>query len=343
MAVCRELAARSLVVDRPVSSVYIGGGTPNLLGPSGLEFLAASCREHFVLSPNVEWTIEVNSDSLTPDFLKVALQSGINRLSLGVQCLNDNLLRLIGRLHTAKEAREAFLLASGIGFKNISVDLLYGLPAQTPDDFQAGLTEVLGWDPQHVALCPLTVAPGSGLYEEYEEGTLPLAPESIVADIYAAARDALLEAGFEHYEISNFARSGFTSLHNLNDWERGPCLGLGAGAESHIGSTRTRNIEDPTEYVRLLGSEYQLDKVILEHEDLSLDLEARDALISALRTTRGIDVNEYDRRFGTSVLSKYRQSIQTLCQAGLVELANGRLRLSHRGFMLSHLVFREFL
>ncbi len=343
MAVCRELAARSSMVDRSVSSIYVGGGTPNLLGPSGLEFLSTSCREYFVLSPKVEWTIEVNPDHLTPEFLNVALQAGINRLSMGVQCLNDNLLGLIGRLHTAKEAREAFLLASGMGFKNISLDILYGLPAQTPDDFHAGLSEAIGWEPQHVSLCSLTVAPGSDLYDEHEEGTLPLAPEGVVAEIYADARDKLLEAGFEHYEISNFAQSGFASLHNLNYWERGSYMGLGAGAESHVGSTRTRNVENPSDYIRLLESGAPLDKIVLEHEDLSLDLEARDALISGLRTTRGIDVKEYDRRFRTSVLSKYQKPIQTLCQAGLVELAEGRLRLSPRGFMLSHLVFREFL
>lgn len=342
-ALCREMALRAPGSPRSVASLYIGGGTPSLLGPAGIAFLLAACREHFHLGPDAEVTIEVNPESATAELLEAALANGVNRLSIGVIALNDYVLGLLGRLHTAETARAAFVLASGVGFRNISLDLLYGLPAQTTDDFIGGVREVVAWNPAHLSLYALTVVPGSGLYRALEERTLPLLSEAMVADMYSEASALLEAAGYRQYEICNFARPGFASVHNRITWEFAPCLGLGVGAQSYLDGWRLRNTTSLDEYLSILNSGRPARSLQRERRRVPPGELARDALIMGLRQSRGLDIEAYDRAYGTSLLADRREQIETLTRAGMVSIDGGCLRLSPRGLKFSSSVFRQFL
>lgn len=342
-ALCREMRLRGSGYSIPVSSLYIGGGTPSLLAPAGIDFLLTACREHFALSPDTEVTLEVNPESTTPELLESALKSGVNRLSLGVHSLNDYILNLLGRLHTGRCARASFLTALGVGFENVSVDLMYGLPAQTEQDFIDGLREVIDWGPTHVSLYALTVVPGTEFYRQYAEGTLALLPEEMVADMYSRASQILEVGGFVQYELSNFARPGFVSVHNRVYWECQSYLGLGVAAHSYLDQCRFHNTPSLDEYLAVMNSAEPIKALERERRRVSPWELARDAFIMALRQSRGVDIEVYDRTYGTSLLRERREQIEALSRAGMIAIDDGRICLSPKGLRFSSRVFRQFL
>jgi oxygen-independent coproporphyrinogen-3 oxidase len=342
-ALCREMILRGAGLSRPLTSVYIGGGSPGLLGPAGIEFLMTACRENFTLAQDVEVTVESHPETTTPEFVEAALGSGVNRLSLGIIALNDYILELLGRSHDADAARRSYLVASGLGFRNISVELLYGLPAQTDEDCLRGVREVAGWKPAHVSLSELTVVPGTPLHREYRDGAVALVSEDMAAEMYDEAATLLEALDWERYEISSFARDGLRCRHHLTYWENGSYLGLGVGALSSLDGWRLRNTTRLSEYLRILGGDHPRETAVKERVPVSPAREADDALILGLRTTDGVDITDFDRRYGGSLLADRREPIENLHRAGLLVVANGRLQLSPKGLMFSSHVFRQFL
>jgi oxygen-independent coproporphyrinogen-3 oxidase len=342
-ALCREIAMRGPGLARTVTSVFIGGGTPGMVGPAGIEFILAACRQYLRLDPDAEITVEGQPDSISPEFVQACRDAGVNRFSLGVVSLNDYILDLLGRSYDAVSAREAFLVLSGLGYHNLSVDLVYGLPAQTQEDCLRGVEEVIDWGATHVSLYALTVVPGTPLYREHKEGVLALASENLVAEMYAEAAHLLEGEGYRRYEISNFARDGFECRHHLIYWWNEPYIGLGVGALSSLDGWRLRNTPRLDEYIQTLGTEGRPASPVWDRRRVDPRDEANDALIQALRQTAGLDIEAFDRIHGGSLLSDRQKQIEALTGAGLVSLSDGRLTLSPKGLMFSGRVFRQFL
>ena len=342
-ALGKEIALRAPSTPQPATSLYIGGGTPSLLGPAGIEFLVSTCRASLDIAPDAEISLEVNPESSSPQLFEAALAAGVNRLVIGVVSLNDYVLELLGRLHSAQVARGCYLTARGLGFEDVCVEMLYGLPAQTEEDFEAGIREVIGWEPQHVGLYALTTAPRTPVHSLYLDDLLPLPSESSTTDMCARAREMLGEAGLVQYEICNFAGPGRESAHNLAYWNLDPYLGLGLGAHSYLGEKRMRNVSSFERYIEILTGEGGLGDLVSVAEEIPPHRAIREALLQGLRQNRGIPIDDFEIRYGTSVFALNDKAVRSLTQAGLLEIEDGNLRLSPRGLVLSSQVFRQFL
>ncbi|HXY53695.1 MAG TPA: radical SAM family heme chaperone HemW [Nitrospirota bacterium] len=314
-------------------SLYIGGGTPTVLSPEQLGELLGIVREHFQVAPGAEMTIEANPGTVSEDKLELLHASGLNRLSLGVQSFSDHVLRTLGRLHSAVEAYKAVMLSRKAGFANISVDLIYGIPGQSMAEWNETLTEAISLAPKHVSAYSLSLDEGSRFIAEAEAGRFALPDDELVAEMYEIAVSRLRGAGYERYEISNFAFPGFACLHNSNYWERGEYLGLGPGAWSFVGNARYRTIADVREYARLLKAGYS---VIAEEEIIDSRRAANETVMLGLRTSCGVDMFSYGQRYGAEALEQLSRKAGPLIDASLLIHANGRLMLAERGFLVAN-------
>ena len=240
--------------NQAFSSIYIGGGTPTVLSSEQFGLLVRIIREHFTIDDDVEFTVEANPNTITHEKLSLMRSQGVNRLSLGVQSFSDEVLQILGRLHTAEQAADAFRVARSVGFENIGIDLIYGIPGQTVADWDETLNAAIALKPEHVSAYNLSLDEGSQFMRESEAGEFALPDEEICAAMYERAVIKLNNAGYGRYEISNFSLSGYECRHNMNYWERGEYLGLGPGAWSFISGRRYANIADTTEYVQRLSS-----------------------------------------------------------------------------------------
>ena len=237
-----------------LETVFFGGGTPSYLPPGSLETLLDAIRGEFGLTGDAEITAEANPDDLGEEKLSSMLDAGINRLSIGVQSLDDGLLRVLGRRHSAREAIEAFRAARCAGFDNVSIDLMYGLPDQTQEQWGATLDTALDLRPSHISMYCLTLEEGTPMERDAAAGRIPAPDGDLAADMYLAAELKTAEAGLRHYEISNWAIAGRESRHNLLYWGNRPFLGVGPGAHSYLDGHRFHNIRSPREYIRRMGT-----------------------------------------------------------------------------------------
>ncbi len=374
-ALLAEMALwQQLTQDMSVATVFFGGGTPSLLPLAQVERIMAALRQHLCLATTAEVSFEANPGTVDRAYLSGLLRLGVNRLSLGVQSFQDDELRLLGRIHTAEEAREAFRLARQAGFANVNLDLIYGLPRQTLAGWQRTLGEAIALGPDHLSLYALTLEEGTRLAEDVACGRLPRPDADLAADMYVWAEEALAAAAYQHYEISNWALPGRRCRHNLTYWLNQPYLGLGAGAHSHLGGSweqgtrskgcRFANVRDPREYVRLVkeGAELQraadglapssfaslrtslagLPHVVLG-EEVSTARAMAETAILGLRLVEGLSLAEFRRRFEVDLLSIHGPQVEELETLGLLERANGCLRLTPRGRLLGNEVFLRFL
>ena len=364
-ALLAEMALwRQLIQDMSVATVFFGGGTPSLLPLAQVERIVAALRQHLCLATAAEVSFEANPGTVDRAYLSGLLRLGVNRLSLGVQSFQDDELRTLGRIHTAEEAREAFRLARQAGFANVNLDLIYGLPRQTLTGWQRTLNEAIALGPDHLSLYALTLEEGTRLAEDVACGRLLRPDADLAADMYVWAEEALAAAAYQHYEISNWALPGGRCRHNLTYWLNRPYLGLGAGAHSCLGGFRFANVRDPREYVRLVkeGAELQraadglasssfaslrtslagLLHVVLA-EEVSTARAMAETAVLGLRLVEGLSLAEFRRRFGAELMSAYGPQVEELETLGLLERANGCLRLTPRGRLLGNEVFERFL
>lgn len=319
-AVRRHMEAHA---GAPMTSLYFGGGTPSKLAPGAVATLIETARRLFKADGPMEITLEANPEDAAR--LRAFRDAGVNRLSLGVQSLSDAALRFLGRGHDAAQARAAY----PAGFANVSVDLIFGVPGQ---DFDADLREIIAWDPQHVSLYGLTVEPGTELERAVKRGrTLP--DDEAQKRDYELAMDLLGAAGYRHYEISNFARPGFESVHNSGYWDGRPYLGFGPGAHSYVPHRRWANVSNVERY--LAGA---LEPLMAE--DLSRDQRMLEAVFLGLRRDVGVDVAAFERAFAVDFRSHYAAALAK--SDGALEWAGGRLRLTRRGRLLADAVIAEF-
>jgi oxygen-independent coproporphyrinogen-3 oxidase len=344
-AVCREIAESGGTAGPVVDTVYFGGGTPSLLDPASLaRMLDTLCRVYRTELSEV--TLEADPETVTPEKASAWSAAGFNRISLGVQSFHDRELQAAGRRHRREDIFRAVELLRTSGFRNISMDLIAGLPHQTRQSWEESVNQLLRIYPEHVSIYMLELDEGSRLGREslaggarYSAGAIPA--EDAMADFYDSGRARLSAAGYEHYEISNWALAGRRSQHNLKYWRREPYLGFGAGAHSFDGAMRWANVHDPARYVTLIergGSAREQIEPVVPFQ--ALDEE----FFLGLRQLEGIDLDRIERDFGASLperLATLRSRIERLQEQGLVEREGARLRLAPGRLTVSNEVFVE--
>ncbi|MBI5519007.1 MAG: radical SAM family heme chaperone HemW [Desulfovibrio sp.] len=351
-----EMDAQAAAFGRvSAPTLFFGGGTPSLLGQDALARIFAALRQRFELLPDAEATLEANPESATPELLAAARALGVNRLSLGVQSLDDALLARLGRPHDAAQARAAFAAARAAGFANIGLDLIFGLPGQGVEHWLDTLRQAIGLGPEHLSCYGLTIEPGTPLAGD-EAALSALPDEDAQAEMFLRGSELLRAAGYTHYEISNFARPGRQCRHNLSCWRGEDVLAFGPAAVSTMGvstrgvspvgvsamaagagRTRWANPADLAAWEALVlsGQAGQAGCDVLDDAT-----QAREALMLALRTAEGLDVAAHARRFGVDVPARHAALLEQLERAGLAELSGGRLCLTTEGMLVSNSVIR---
>ena len=321
-------------------TIFIGGGTPSLLTEEQLQRLTTALERAGWWQGAVERSIEANPGTVTPAKLQTMHALGINRISFGVQSFSDRLLAVIGRIHTAAEAVEAVRMAAASGFQRISVDLMYGLPGQTADDWAATLAQVVQLPVEHISAYALTVEEGTPLAELAENNPDYLPDEDAVAAMQELVLSQLAASGFARYEISNFAKGGAVCLHNMGYWRYLPYLGLGAAAVSAWRGRRWRTTAALTDYLR---DAEKKSFAVCEEEILSADVRLSEYIFLGLRTTEGISLSAVNKRFGIRFQQTFAIQLETLRERGWGILANGRLSLTPEGMKWGNQAFSLFL
>ena len=338
-ALCRELEARAdEVPGRRLATVYLGGGTPSQLSPAELERVFSAVGRLFRLAPDAEVTLEANPDDLTPAYVDALRALPVNRVSLGVQTFCDARLRLLHRRHTGREAVEAVERLAAVGFDNLSVDLIYGLPGQTLDEWDDDLVRALALPVCHLSAYALIYEEGTALWQMRQRGEVREAEDELSLAMFERLMDRAAAAGFDHYEISNFARPGWRARHNSSYWTGASYVGCGPGAHSFDGrSTRRRNLPDLAAYTALSP------RVPMEEEHLTPDEQFNDYILTALRTADGLSLDALGVRFGLGVRAEVERTARRHVEGGRLSLADGRLRLTRRGLFVSDDVMSDFM
>lgn len=336
-----------------VETVFFGGGTPSLLTPGQVDAILSAARDAFDLSPDAEITMEANPGTVDRDYLSAVRAAGVNRLSYGVQSADPGELALLGREHDFAEAVRAVEAARAAGFDNVNLDLIYGLPGQTVAVWERTLDAVLALGSTesaitHISLYCLTIEPGTPMQRWLHDGTI-LAPDpDVAADQYELACRRLGEAGFEHYEISNWAKPGRECRHNVVYWRNEPYLGLGAGAHGMAGGYRYQVVRQPRAYIRRMAGEaagpFPLSPAVADWHAIGRDEAISDTAITQLRLlNEGLDLDAFAARHGRSFDDVYGDTVRQLIGWELLRRTNGRLLLTDKGRFLSNQVFYRFV
>ncbi len=326
--------------EREVSSLFIGGGTPTCLPADGLAAMIEDAGSVFKLLPGCEITVEANPGTIGREGLAQLSAAGVNRLSIGVQSFQDGLLKVLGRIHDARAAVEAVRAARQAGFVNVNIDLIFGIPGQSAGDWLETLGRAAELSPEHISLYGLQLEEGTPLERAVTLGKLVACPEELELSMYRTAIDFLTGHSYEHYEISNFARPGRQSVHNLKYWLNRPYLGLGAGAHSCFRGERFANETSLKLYFdKVFRGEYP----VKDREVLSEKVAMSEFMFLGLRLIRGVDLDMFQRRFGKRAEVVYSSQINRLLEQGLIEARDGYLRLSEKGLPLANRVFLEFV
>jgi len=329
-----------LGTEKPVlRTIYFGGGTPSQLTFNELQLIFAAIETNFDLSKCEEITLEANPDDLTPSYISMLRGLPFNRISIGVQSFDDAELLAINRRHTAAAAVEAIQECSRQGFSNISLDLMYGLPGQTVDSFLKSLQQAIALPVQHVSSYSLSWEEGSVLYSKLQSGELKQADEELSEACFFQMKDVLEKAGFEHYELSNFALTGFRSKHNSSYWDGSKYLGVGPGAHSYNGLVRRFNPLSLKRYID--GIMQGLD--FRESEELDAMTAYNDFIITRLRTIQGINMKDLANRFGVKMLDYCRKNASVSLQNETLRLEGDWLRLTRKGLFVSDSVMSDLL
>ncbi len=330
-AVCREI--RRAGDGAPADTIFFGGGTPSLLAPPDVGAIVSALRASFALAPDAEVTLEANPESVTPETLAGYREAGVNRLSFGVQSFHDAELVRLGRLHSAARAVTAVGEARTAGFDNVSLDLMMWLPQQALADWLASVDRLLAAAPEHASLYLLELYPNAPLREAMARERWSLAPDDDAADMYLAALERLDAAGYEQYEISNVARPGRRSRHNLKYWEDGGWLGFGCGAHSTRDGVRWRNLSATPDYIGAVDAD---GTVRVEERRLTPRERAEEAAFTGLRLCQGVDLAHIHQAYGIDIWSERQGELARFVEAGILSYDVGRLRLTRRGMLLAN-------
>ena len=325
-----------------LNTIYIGGGTPSFIDSKYIVEILNTIKENYSLEENVEITIEVNPGSITEEKLQDYINNGINRISIGLQSINNKLLKDLGRIHTYEEFEKTYELARKIGFKNINVDLMIGVPNQTLEDVKESLEKIIYLNPEHISVYSLILEEGTPLFESIEKKEMFLPEEDEERKMYWYVKNRLEEMDYIHYEISNFAKKEYESKHNLNCWEQEEYIGVGVAAHSYTNGVRFSNVDTIEEYIVNYENENETDNLIF-HEKQTKESKMKEYMLLGLRKIDGIRIVKFKNKFGENPIYLYRKELEKLIKQELIEIDGDNIKLTSKGLDFANIVWEEFV
>ncbi len=353
-ALIREIRSRGKNYrEYRVSTVFLGGGTPSVLSGEDTARIFRALKESFDMTENPEITLEANPGTVTEEKAAVWKNLGINRISIGLQSVNDRELKMLGRIHTFREFLNTWELVRNIGFYNVNIDLISAIPGQTAESWESTLRTVAELGPEHISAYSLIIEENTPFYTQYGEGETrdsffpPLPDEDEDREIYQRTASVLKEYGYHRYEISNYAREGYECRHNLGYWGRKEYLGLGLGASSLIRECRFHNTVDMRQYMHVYGETGKKtdaqESALEEEEKLSVEDQMEEFMFLGLRRMDGISPEDFRAAFDRDIMEIYGEKLIKLEKQGLITNSGDRIRLTERGIDISNYVFTEFI
>lgn len=338
-AVKKEIKLQN--IQSQITTVYIGGGTPSYINSKYIVEIMKEIKEKNI-SEEAEITIEVNPGTATKEKLRQYKECGINRISIGLQTTQNKLLKQIGRIHDIKQFLETYKLAREVGFENINVDLMLGLPNQKIIDLKESLQKIIELQPEHISVYSLIVEDNTVISNKIEKGELELPDEETERNMYWYVKNTLELNEYKHYEISNFAKKGYESKHNMNCWEQKEYIGFGSAAHSYRDITRYSNTENIEEYIKNVRSgKFERNRII--HEIQKEDDKKKECMLLGLRKIDGIKISKFKNKFGDNPIYLYRNELNKLSSGKLIIIDEDNIRLTNKGIDLANLVWEEFV
>ena len=350
---------RDIIKNSKVTTIYIGGGTPSIIESKYILEIIEYLKNYIDRSnfENIETTIEVNPGTVTEQKLKDYHDIGINRLSIGLQAVQDELLKMLGRIHNYEQFLETYNMAKKVGFKNINVDLMIGLPEQSIGDVKESIDKILELKPEHVSVYSLIVEDGTKISKLIENGVYSLPDEELERMEYSYVKNKLELVGYEHYEISNFAKEGYYSKHNLNCWKQMEYLGFGVSAHSYYENIRFSNTEDLNTYINASSQDFEefnfknlynkiesdKSKLKIIQEIQNIEDKKKEYMLLGLRTLKGVSISEFKQKFGENPIYLFRKELEKLVNEDLLRVDLDNIMLTRKGLDLANIVWEEFV
>ena len=350
---------RDIIKNSNVTTIYIGGGTPSIIESKYILEIIEYLKNYIDRSnfENIETTIEVNPGTVTEQKLKDYHDIGINRLSIGLQAVQDELLKMLGRIHNYEQFLENYNMAKKVGFKNINVDLMIGLPEQSIGDVKESIDKILELQPEHVSVYSLIVEDGTKISKLIENGVYSLPDEELERMEYSYVKNKLELVGYEHYEISNFAKEGYYSKHNLNCWKQMEYLGFGVSAHSYYENVRFSNTEDLNTYINASSQDFEevnfknlynkiesdKSKLKIIQEIQNIEDKKKEYMLLGLRTLKGVSISEFKQKFGENPIYLFRKELEKLVNEDLLRVDLDNIMLTRKGLDLANIVWEEFV
>ena len=338
-AIIKEIEQQK--IKSKITTIYIGGGTPSYIDSKYIKEIIAEIKKKNVDS-NAEITIEVNPGTITKNKLEDYKEVGINRLSIGLQVTQNELLKQIGRIHDFEQFLETYKMARKLGFNNINIDLILGLPNQRIKDLRESLEKIIELNPEHVSVYSLIVEEGTPISNKIKLGELTLPEEDLERNMYWYVKNTLELNGYRHYEISNFAKPGYESRHNMNCWNQKEYIGIGIAAHSYRDITRYSNTEDLSEYIKnVKNGHFERNRII--HEIQKEDDTKREHMILGLRQINGISISKFKEKFGENPIYTFRNELKKLTEEKVIIVDDNNIKLSNKGLDFANIVWEEFI
>ena len=328
------------IKNREIDSVFVGGGTPSILNENEINILFEKIKENFNIKSNAEITMECNPGTLTLNKLKVMKKSGVNRLSIGLQAVQNHHLKYIGRIHTFEEFEKNYHDAKQMGFDNINIDLMYALPNQSREDWMESLEKVVKLNPTHISAYSLILEENTELFKMYEGDEFNLLDENTDIEMYEYTINYLKSHGYNQYEISNYAKDNFECKHNVLYWKCEEYVGIGASASGYFNGIRYNNICELDNYEKMI---LEGEKPIEWEEKLSIKDKIEESIFLGLRMNEGIQISDFKEKYNFDFEKEYKNEIEKLSKMELIEIDNNRMKLTQKGREISNSVFVEFI
>ena len=328
------------IKNREIDSVFVGGGTPSILNENEINILFEKIKENFNIKSNAEITMECNPGTLTLNKLKAMKKSGVNRLSIGLQAVQNHHLKYIGRIHTFEEFEKNYHDAKQMGFDNINIDLMYALPNQSREDWMESLEKVVKLNPTHISAYSLILEENTELFKMYERDEFNLLDENTDIEMYEYTINYLKSHGYNQYEISNYAKDNFEFKHNVLYWKCEEYVGIGASASGYFNGIRYNNICELDNYEKMI---LEGEKPIEWEEKLSIKDEIEESIFLGLRMNEGIQISDFKEKYNFDFEKEYKNEIEKLSKMELIEIDNNRMKLTQKGREISNSVFVEFI
>ena len=336
----KEIKSKSVYAVKEVTTIYIGGGTPSVPDSKYIVKIIQTIKEVFKVSKNAEVTIEVNPRTVTKEKLIDYKNSGINRISIGLQSTNNEILKLIGRIHNYEEFLNTYNLAKEVGYNNINVDLMLGIPNQTESDVIDSINKVISLNPEHISIYSLIVEENTEIQRLIDSEILTMPSEDDERNMYWKTKTILEKNGFIQYEISNFAKKGYESKHNLDCWNQEEYIGMGLASHSYFNRKRFSIIDKLDKYIE---NENCLEKNIIINEVQERESQAKEYMLIGLRKISGVSISKFEKKFRINPLFYFRFEINNLVEKGLIEVDLDNIKLTKKGLDFANIVFEEFV